>query len=118
LSISVHPLSEMTPRVPVGDDDYMRKYPHDEYGDEMGDNARVWKAFIDERDIADKEYIEDNNATLDGILVFVSQATLSPMFSTHWDQGINLFSYPNYLRHADISGSFARPSRSFVVLAR
>ena len=38
----------------------------------MGLNARVWKTYIDETDIADKEYIGDNNATLDGILIFVS----------------------------------------------
>ena len=59
----------------VGDDDYMRKYPNDEYGAEMHPDARIWRTFIDERDIADKEYIEDNNATLDGILVFVRQLT-------------------------------------------
>jgi len=64
----------------VGDDDYTRKYPNDEYGAEMHPDARIWRTFIDERDIADKEYIEDNNATLDGILVFVSQATYSLTF--------------------------------------
>jgi len=41
----------------VGDEDYMRKYPPDEYGDEMNQEARIWKTHIDERDIADKEYI-------------------------------------------------------------
>jgi len=56
----------------VGDDDYTRRYSPDEYGEEMSPNARIWRTLIDERDIADKEYIEDNNATLDGILVFVS----------------------------------------------
>lgn len=65
----------------VGDDDYMRKYPNDEYGAEMDADARIWKTFIDERDIADKEYIEDNNTTLDGILVFVSQATSSAILN-------------------------------------
>jgi len=55
----------------VGDDDYTRKYPDDDYGEEMGPDSRVWKTYIDEAEIADKEYISDNNATLDGILVFV-----------------------------------------------
>ena len=76
-------ISEQTPRVLVGDDDYTRKYPNDEYGAEMYPDARIWRTYLDERDIADKEYIEDNNATLDGILVFVSRVTLSSTFSAN-----------------------------------
>jgi len=57
----------------VGDEDYTRLYPADDRGEEMGINARVWKVYIDESEIADKEYISDNNATLDGILIFVSR---------------------------------------------
>lgn len=58
--------------VGLGEEDYIRKYPEDEYGAEMGPDARVWRTYISERDIADKEYIEDNNGTLEDILVFVS----------------------------------------------
>jgi len=54
------------------DDDYTRRYPNDEYGTEMGPDARVWKTYLDEAEIADKDYINKTNATLDGILVFVS----------------------------------------------
>jgi len=64
----------------------MRKYPNDEYGAEMYPDARIWRTYLDERDIADKEYIEDNNATLDGILVFVSLTTLFLTFLAHWYQ--------------------------------
>ena len=39
---------------------------------EMGPDARVWKTYLDEAEITDKDYISDNNSTLDGILVFVS----------------------------------------------
>ena len=103
-------ISELTPRVLVGDDDYMRKYPNDEYGTEMDADARIWRTYLDERDIADKEYIEDNNATLDGILVFVSRVTWSLTFSADWYQGIDLFCHFNHLRHTDISGPSAGPS--------
>ena len=59
------------PQVLRNDDDYTRKYPPDECGMEMGPDARVWKTYLDETDVADKDYISDNNGTLDGILVFV-----------------------------------------------
>jgi len=99
--------------VSVGDDDYTRKYPSDEYGAEMYPNARIWRTFIDERDIADKEYIEDNNATLDGILVFVRQFSFSLTFSADWYQGLDLFSHFNHPRHANIPGSSAGSPRDF-----
>ena len=38
----------------------------------MGSQARVFKVYNDETGISDREYISDNNATLDGILIFVS----------------------------------------------
>jgi len=37
----------------------------------MGPDARVWKTYLDETNIADEDYIKDNNGTLDGILIFV-----------------------------------------------
>ena len=101
----------------VGDDDYTRKYPNDEYGAEMYPDARIWRTFIDERDIADKEYIDDNNATLDGILVFVGQDPLSLTYSADWHQGVHLLSYPNHLRHANIPGSSTGSSGYFTQLA-
>ena len=54
------------------DDDYTTRYPPDEYGMEMDSGARVGRTYLDEAEIADKDYIIDNNGTLDGILVFVS----------------------------------------------
>jgi len=71
------PLPNFLPQAVVGDDDYTRRYPVDDRGEEMGANARVWKTYIDESEIAEKEYISDNNATLDGILIFVSLITSS-----------------------------------------
>jgi len=50
----------------------MVRYPADGYGTEMGPEARVWRTYLEESEIADKDYISDNNGTLDGILVFVS----------------------------------------------
>lgn len=44
---------------------------------EMGPDARVWKTYFDEAEIADKDYITDNTATLDGILIFVRLRILS-----------------------------------------
>lgn len=85
------------------DDDYTRKYPPGEYGDEMGPDARVWKTYIDESDIADKEYISDNNATLDGILVFVSKYPPSKTALTYVQRpGIHFLSYCNNVCYSDI----------------
>lgn len=95
-------------RAPIvlGDDDYTRKYPNDDYGAEMGPDARIWKTYIDERDVADKEYISDNNATLDGILVFVSCYRLlesilncMPFYSV---AGVHLLCYRLDIRDSDI----------------
>lgn len=74
--VDAAPRSEEIRRaVGLGEEDYTRKYPEDEYGTEMGPDARVWRTYISERDIADKEYIDDTNGTLEGILVFVSTCT-------------------------------------------
>jgi len=42
---------------------------------EMGPEARIWRTYLDEAKVADKEYNEENNSTLDGILIFVSPAS-------------------------------------------
>ena len=60
----------------VGNEDYTKLYPADDREEEMGPNARVWKVYLDETEIADKEYLSDNNTTLDGILIFVSLKSL------------------------------------------
>jgi len=75
----------------VGNEDYTRLYEADDRGEELGPNARVWKVYIDETDIADKEYIGDNNATLDGILIFVSRTPSIYWPSSHFEKA-SLFS--------------------------
>jgi len=45
---------------------------------EMGPEARLWRTYLDEAKIIDKDNSEDNNSTLDGILIFVSFS--SPAF--------------------------------------
>ena len=40
--------------VGLGEEDYTRKYSEDEYGAEMGPDARAWRTYISERDIAER----------------------------------------------------------------
>lgn len=52
--------------------DYKQKYAEDEAYDEMGPNARIWKAFLDEHGRRDNAQVEDWRDALDVLLVFVS----------------------------------------------
>lgn len=52
--------------------DYEQRYPPDEYGKEMGPNARVWHVYLDEADKYDAEMILGFKDTTDVLLVFVS----------------------------------------------
>lgn len=52
----------------------MQKYPPDPFGEEMADNARVWKIYRDEATTHDKSMLDGWNKTLDILLIFVSPA--------------------------------------------
>ena len=52
--------------------DYTQEYPEDEYGQEMGKDARVWRVYNDETDRSDAEMVNGWKGTLDTLLIFVS----------------------------------------------
>jgi hypothetical protein len=51
--------------------DYEKKYEDDEWGEEWGPNARVWRVYSDEAQIYDTEMTEAWKDTLDVFLIFV-----------------------------------------------
>jgi hypothetical protein len=51
---------------------YAELYPEDRLMEELGDNARIWRVYIDETDRMDAELVERWKATLDTLLIFVS----------------------------------------------
>ncbi|KAL1757541.1 hypothetical protein FB107DRAFT_209098 [Schizophyllum commune] len=53
--------------------DYEQKYEEDDYGDELGSNARFWRVLLDEGQAYDAEMIEGWRDTLDVLLVFALQ---------------------------------------------
>lgn len=53
------------------DTDFKRKYPPDKFGEEVADNARVWKVYRDEATEDDKTLLNAWNKTLDILLIFV-----------------------------------------------
>ncbi|KAL1717940.1 hypothetical protein EV715DRAFT_202060 [Schizophyllum commune] len=53
--------------------DYEQKYEEDDYGDELGPNARFWRVLLDEGQAYDAELIEGWRDTLDVLLVFALQ---------------------------------------------
>ena len=56
--------------------DYTKIYPEDEYMEEMGESARVWRVYNDEFDPIDVEKVNVWNGTLDTLFLFVSAVTL------------------------------------------
>ncbi|KAF5344886.1 hypothetical protein D9758_011546 [Tetrapyrgos nigripes] len=54
------------------DYDYTRKYPQDEFGKEVRENARVWKVYLDEAEAFDDEMLKGFRDTLDALLVFAA----------------------------------------------
>ncbi|KAL1676107.1 hypothetical protein EV122DRAFT_217023, partial [Schizophyllum commune] len=58
------------PRYTAGDTDYEMKYAPDAYGKELGPDARVWKVYNDESQVADGEMVKELNGTTDVLLVF------------------------------------------------
>ena len=51
--------------------DYEQIYEPDKYGQEMGPEARVWRVYLDEAEIYDRELLDGYRDTLDVLLVFV-----------------------------------------------
>ena len=54
--------------------DYSEIYPEDPYGAEVGENARVWRVYLDESGQFDDDMIQGFRDTLDVHLVFVSRS--------------------------------------------
>ncbi|KAJ3719231.1 hypothetical protein C8R42DRAFT_543167, partial [Lentinula raphanica] len=52
--------------------DYEEKYDPDPLGDEMKENARVWKVYLDEAETHDFEMITGFRDTIDALLVFAA----------------------------------------------
>ncbi|KAF5335449.1 hypothetical protein D9758_018186 [Tetrapyrgos nigripes] len=52
--------------------DYTKKYPADELGKEVSENARVWKVYLDEAEETDSEMLSGFRDTLDALLVFAA----------------------------------------------
>lgn len=52
--------------------DYEKKYPSDPLGEEVKENARFWKVYLDEAEHYDDEMLGGFKDTIDSLLVFVS----------------------------------------------
>ncbi|KAJ3818373.1 hypothetical protein F5880DRAFT_1511005 [Lentinula raphanica] len=52
--------------------DYEEKYDPDPLGDEMKENARVWKVYLDEAESHDFEMMTGFRDTIDALLVFAA----------------------------------------------
>ena len=55
----------------AGKFDFEEKYPEDPINQEMGPNARVWRAFLDECEVFDADMVTEARDGLDLLLVFV-----------------------------------------------
>ncbi|KAK7440465.1 hypothetical protein VKT23_017105 [Stygiomarasmius scandens] len=54
------------------DYDYEKKYPPDPYGQEIGEDARIWKVYLDEAEAYDDEMLKGFRETINSLLVFAS----------------------------------------------
>ncbi|KAJ3760654.1 hypothetical protein F5878DRAFT_516497, partial [Lentinula raphanica] len=52
--------------------DYEEKYDPDPLGQEIDDNARVWKVYLDEAEAQDAEMIKGFRDTIDALLIFAA----------------------------------------------
>ncbi|KZV80412.1 hypothetical protein EXIGLDRAFT_845540 [Exidia glandulosa HHB12029] len=52
------------------DTEFKKKYPPDPFGEEMSENARVWKVYQDEATLKDDAMLDGWNKTLDILLIF------------------------------------------------
>ena len=57
-------------------EDYREIYPDDPYGAEAGQNARVWRVYLDETEQFDNDMIQGFRDTLDVHLVFVRTSNM------------------------------------------
>ena len=57
-------------------EDYKEMYPDDPYGAEAGQNARVWRVYLDETEQFDNDMIQGFRDTLDVHLVFVRTSNM------------------------------------------
>lgn len=55
----------------------MKIYDEDPYMEEMSDNARVWRVYLDESDRIDAELVNGWISTLDTLLIFVRALSTS-----------------------------------------
>ncbi|KAL1697631.1 hypothetical protein GGG16DRAFT_107547 [Schizophyllum commune] len=58
------------PRYTASGTNYEKKYGPDAYGKELGADARVWRVYNDEAQVADGEMVKELNGTTDVLLVF------------------------------------------------
>ena len=58
-------------------DDYKELYPEDPYGAEAGENARVWRVYLDESAEFDSDMLRGYRDSLDVHLVFVRPSDFS-----------------------------------------
>ncbi|KAK7440426.1 hypothetical protein VKT23_017064 [Stygiomarasmius scandens] len=54
------------------DYDYEKKYPPDPYGEEVGEDARIWKVYLDEAEAYDDEMLKGFRETINSLLVFAA----------------------------------------------
>ncbi|KAJ3876872.1 hypothetical protein F5051DRAFT_466309 [Lentinula edodes] len=73
--------------------DYEKKYPSDPLGEEVKENARFWKVYLDEAEHYDDEMLGGFKDTIDSLLVFA--ALFSGVVTTFVTVTITAFQ-PNY----------------------
>ncbi|KAI5893691.1 uncharacterized protein SCHCODRAFT_02666775 [Schizophyllum commune H4-8] len=61
-----------SPLIPFEVDDYSEIYPEDPYGAEAGENARVWRVYLDESGQFDEDMLRSYRDSLDVHLVFAA----------------------------------------------
>lgn len=61
----------------INSEDYEAKYPEDEYLQEVGSGARVWRVYLDEMRAEDDRTLKGWRETVDVLLVFVSVVYLT-----------------------------------------
>ncbi|KAJ3885380.1 hypothetical protein GG344DRAFT_82772 [Lentinula edodes] len=64
--------SSHSPNTGVRSFDYMEKYADEPFGEELKDNSRVFKVYLDEAEIFDDDMIRGFRETIDSLLVFAA----------------------------------------------
>ena len=65
--------------------DFEDKYPEDPIYEEMGPNARLWRAFLDECEVFDVDMVTESRDGLDLLLVFV-RVFIIQLLASHFSQ--------------------------------